>query len=107
MGKGSFGKVLLVEKKDTSNNSIIFHYSLETFYAMKILRKDAVAKRNQKFHTKAERQILETLNSPFIVKLHYAFQTRDKLYLVMDFMNGGIYELTCVSNKKKANSFSI
>ena len=57
---------------------------------MKILRKDAVAKRNQKFHTKAERQILETLNSPFIVKLHYAFQTKDKLYLVMDFMNGGI-----------------
>jgi len=78
LGKGSFGKVLLVEKKDTG-----------TFYAMKILRKDAVAKRNQKFHTKAERQILETLNSPFIVKLHYAFQTKDKLYLVMDFMNGG------------------
>ncbi len=63
------------------------------FYAMKILRKDAVAKRNQKFHTKAERQILETLNSPFIVKLHYAFQTRDKLYLVMDFMNGGLNPL--------------
>lgn len=63
------------------------------FYAMKILRKDAVAKRNQKFHTKAERQILENLNCPFIVQLRYAFQTSDKLYLVMDFMNGGTRSL--------------
>ena len=37
----------------------------------------------------AERQILEKIDSPFIVKLHYAFQTDEKLYLVVDFMNGG------------------
>lgn len=57
---------------------------------MKVLKKSFVEKRNQKFHTKMERQILADMSCPFIVKLYYAFQTRDKLYLVMDFMNGGI-----------------
>jgi serine/threonine protein kinase len=56
---------------------------------MKILKKDAIARRNQKIHTKAERTILENMTCPFIVQLHYAFQTPDKLYLVMDFMVGG------------------
>lgn len=37
----------------------------------------------------AERDILEKIDSPFIVKLHYAFQTDTKLYFVMDFLNGG------------------
>jgi Serine/threonine protein kinase len=63
---------------------------IEQLYAMKVLRKDAIEKRNQKIHTKAERQILANMNSPFIIQLHYAFQTSDKLYLVMDFMSGGI-----------------
>lgn len=39
---------------------------------------------------RAEREILEDVDSPFILGLHYAFQTNDKLYLVMDFMSGGI-----------------
>ena len=39
--------------------------------------------------TLAERDILEKIDSPFIVKLHYAFQTPGKLYFVMDFLNGG------------------
>lgn len=32
---------------------------------------------------------MEKLSNPFIVKLHYAFQTGEKLYFVMDFLNGG------------------
>ncbi len=78
MGKGSFGKVLLVEKVDTGN-----------LYAMKVLRKDVIIQRKQKLHMRAEREILENVDSPFILELHYAFQTNDKLYLVMDFMSGG------------------
>ena len=57
---------------------------------MKVLKKEDVEKRNQKMHTIAERQILENVDCSFIVKLHFAFQTTDKLYLVMDFMRGGI-----------------
>jgi len=78
LGKGSFGKVVMVEQRATKK-----------IYAMKILRKDAIKKRNQKLHTKAERDILENMNSPFIVQMHYAFQSHNKLYLIMDFMNGG------------------
>jgi serine/threonine protein kinase len=37
----------------------------------------------------AEREILEKIKNPFIVDLHYAFQTDDKLYFIMDFLNGG------------------
>lgn len=56
---------------------------------MKILKKDQIAKKNQKIHTKSERQILEGMSNPFIVTLHYAFQTTDKLYLITDLMIGG------------------
>ena len=78
LGKGAFGKVLLVTKKDTGQ-----------LYAMKSLRKDMLEERNQKVHTKTEREILGEVNCPFIVQLRFAFQTADKLYMVMDFINGG------------------
>jgi serine/threonine protein kinase len=58
---------------------------------MKILRKDQIAQRNQKIHTKNERDILENVKHPFIVQLIFAFQSDTKLYLITDFMIGGIY----------------
>jgi len=79
IGRGSFGKVYLVKKKD----------KLDMPLALKILNKDVVSKRNLMIKTQAERDILEKIQSPFIVKLHYAFQTEAKLYFVMDFCNGG------------------
>ena len=36
-----------------------------------------------------ERKIMDSIDSPFIVKLHFSFETSEKLYLVMDFLNGG------------------
>ena len=78
LGRGGFGKVLLVEKKDDKK-----------LYAMKTIKKDMISQRNQKIHTQAERKILENMKSPFIVQLHYAFQSDTRLYLVMDFMIGG------------------
>eukprot|EP00164_Ancoracysta_twista_P006511 GFYU01009074.1.p1 GENE.GFYU01009074.1~~GFYU01009074.1.p1 ORF type:complete len:420 (-),score=110.91 GFYU01009074.1:114-1373(-) len=78
IGKGSYGKVLKVRKLD--NNKI---------YALKIIKKEAVVRRNHVEHTKAERSILQLIRHPFIVGLQYAFQTAEKLYLVIDFMEGG------------------
>mmetsp|Transcript_32648 Transcript_32648/g.23596 ORF Transcript_32648/g.23596 Transcript_32648/m.23596 type:complete len:174 (+) Transcript_32648:135-656(+) len=78
IGRGSFGKVYLVKKKDTKK-----------VYAMKVLSKEIVSKRNLIIKTQAERDILEKITSPFIVKLYYAFQTDFKLYFVMDYLNGG------------------
>lgn len=56
---------------------------------MKVLKKENVIKRNQVAHTKSEREILQMMHSPFIVQMHYAFQTPEKLYLILDFLNGG------------------
>lgn len=78
VGKGSFGKVIQVRKKDTGQ-----------IFAMKVLRKDAVRQRNQVEHTKTERALLQRIRHPFLVDLKFAFQTDDKLYMVLDFVNGG------------------
>jgi serine/threonine protein kinase len=78
LGKGSFGKVFLVTKKDT-----------DQVYAMKSLRKDMIERRNQRMHTTTERAVLGEVQNPFIVQLRFAFQTPEKLYMVMDFINGG------------------
>ena len=98
IGRGSFGKVMLVKKKDNHK-----------LYAMKILKKKCIIARRQigmfiqfklfnspliavgKYteHTKAERRILESLQHPFCMTLRYAFQTASKLYLVLDFYRGG------------------
>jgi serum/glucocorticoid-regulated kinase 2 len=78
IGKGSFGKVMQVRRKDDGK-----------IYAMKVLRKEAIIARKQVTHTKAEKSILQKIQHPFIVKLHYAFQTKDKLYMILDYINGG------------------
>jgi len=78
IGRGSFGKVMQVRMKATGK-----------IYAMKILKKQAIVDRNQVEHTKAERAILEEIDHPFLMKLHYAFQTKTKLYFIMDMISGG------------------
>jgi len=56
---------------------------------MKVLKKEVVVRENMIGHTKAEKNILQEIDHPFIVKLHFAFQTDEKLYLVLDFLSGG------------------
>ena len=58
-------------------------------FAMKVLSKPNIVKRKQVEHTKTERRVLGTINHPFIVRLHYAFQTAEKLYFVLDYAAGG------------------
>lgn len=79
IGRGAYGKVLLVR-----------HTVSGTLYAMKVLKKASiVVKAKDTEHTKAERQILEEVQHPFIVKLHYAFQTQNRLYLILEYAQGG------------------
>eukprot|EP00943_MAST-04B_sp_MAST-4B-sp1_P007934 g7934.t1 len=78
IGKGSFAKVVLVRQKKT-----------EKLYAMKILKKDHIVKRKQVEHTNTERAVLRFTRHPFIVQLHYAFQTSDRLFFVLDYCSGG------------------
>ena len=67
VGRGSFGKVIMVRKK-----------SDDRVYAMKALKKEQVLKRRQYEHTLSERRILENIDHPFIVSLRFAFQTEHK-----------------------------
>jgi serine/threonine protein kinase len=75
---GSFGKVFLV--RDKANGVL---------YAMKVLKKDYIIKKNQVEHTKTERSVLGYIHHPFIVGLNMAFQTADKLFFVLDYCSGG------------------
>jgi len=56
---------------------------------MKVLKKSVIRLRHQEDHTKTERKILEKVDHPYIVHLHYAFQDEKKLYFVTEFMQGG------------------
>ena len=58
-------------------------------FALKVLRKDNIIRRNQVEHTKTERNVLGYVNHPFIVGLKMAFQSRNKLYFVLDYCAGG------------------
>lgn len=78
LGKGNFGKVMQVRKKDTGR-----------IYAMKVLKKSSIIAADAVQHTLAETAVLRRIKHPFIVSLKYAFQTDDKLYMILDYLNGG------------------
>lgn len=78
IGKGSFGKVMQVRKKDTGK-----------IYALKTIRKRHIISKMEVTHTLAEKFVLAQIDNPFVVPLKFAFQSTDKLYLVLSFINGG------------------
>ncbi|XP_043932558.1 serine/threonine-protein kinase 38 [Protopterus annectens] len=78
IGRGAFGEVRLVQKKDTGH-----------VYAMKILRKFDMLEKEQVGHIRAERDILVEADSQWVVKMFYSFQDKLNLYLIMEFLPGG------------------
>lgn len=77
LGKGSYGKVYMVKKKDTGRT-----------YAMK----EMSAEKMKQAEIKApfmERLILQEIDHPFIVHLHYSFQEDGFLYMILDLLGGG------------------
>uniref|UniRef100_A0A8C2VFF1 Ribosomal protein S6 kinase n=1 Tax=Chinchilla lanigera TaxID=34839 RepID=A0A8C2VFF1_CHILA len=83
LGTGAYGKVFLVRK--------ISGHDAGKLYAMKVLKKATIVQKAKTTeHTRTERQVLEHIRqSPFLVTLHYAFQTETKLHLILDYINGG------------------
>lgn len=78
IGEGSFGKVLLVRNRLDKK-----------LYAMKVIGKAVLKKKNQIKYMKSERDILTKINHPFLISLCFAFQSDTKVYLVMEFLGGG------------------
>ncbi|CEG42897.1 agc protein kinase [Plasmopara halstedii] len=92
LGKGSFGRVYMARERGKDGN----------IYAMKVLRKSELVKRNQVGHTVMERKIMSSIDHPFIVGLKYSFQTATKLVMVSDYCCGG----EIFFHLKKFRSFS-
>lgn len=79
LGKGAYGKVFQVRKN--SNGRV---------YAMKVINKAKIAdSKTDVRHTRTERDVLVRVDHPFLIKLHYAFETAERLYLVQEFCRGG------------------
>lgn len=79
ISKGAFGSVFLAKKRVTGD-----------YYAIKVLKKADMIAKNQITNVKAERMILmKQAESPFVAKLYFTFQSKENLYLVMEYLNGG------------------
>ena len=78
LGRGSFGKVTLVQYKQTGE-----------YYAMKSLKKDVLLDQDQVESTILEKKILQSLDHPFLVGMVFCFQTEERIYFVMPFVRGG------------------
>lgn len=79
LGEGTYGKVLLVREKRTGR-----------LFAQKQLKKASMVVEEKKIQqTKTEREILESVRHPYIVKLFYAMQDLEKLYLILEYVQGG------------------
>ncbi|KAJ5313538.1 Actin-related protein 3 [Penicillium atrosanguineum] len=93
IGKGDVGKVYLVREKKSSR-----------LYAMKVLSKKEMIKRNKIKRALAEQEILATSNHPFIVTLYHSFQSEDYLYLCMEYCSGGEFFRTLQTRPGKCIS---
>ena len=94
LGKGTFGEVFLVEKKDTGAQ-----------YAMKVLEKKKVMGQNIVRYALTERNVLSLVEHPFIVRLNFAFQTKKKLFLILNFYPCG--DLGDLLDRKKRLSENV
>eukprot|EP00775_Hariotina_reticulata_P010697 gene10697-10854_t len=78
VGQGAFGKVFQVRARASGK-----------VFAMKVMRKERILQKDHGDYVRAERDLLTAVVHPYIVTLRYSFQTASKLYLVLDFLNGG------------------
>lgn len=78
VAEGGFGRVYLARKKRTKD-----------LYAIKVLKKADMIQKNQVKYVKAERNILARLQNPFVIKMYFSFQSKEYLYIVMEWASGG------------------
>ena len=92
IGRGTFGKIVLVKKKDNDKK-----------YAMKVLKKTQIIAQQQEDNINTEIKVLKTIKHPFLLRAHYVFQTESKIYLVLDYYRYGDL-MSHLKLKKKFNN---
>ncbi|KAL1232109.1 cAMP-dependent protein kinase catalytic subunit [Trichinella pseudospiralis] len=78
VGTGSYGRVYLARQRDSGK-----------FYALKVMSFRKIVRSKQQNHVLSERKVLEKLNTPFAVKLHWAYHDAKCLYMLLDYVPGG------------------
>ncbi|RKP18306.1 serine/threonine protein kinase 15, partial [Rozella allomycis CSF55] len=78
ISRGAYGKVYLAQKKSTRD-----------LFAIKVLKKSDMVRKNMVTSVLAEKRVLALARNPYVVKLYYAFQSKEYLYLVMEYLIGG------------------
>ncbi|CAI7905247.1 unnamed protein product, partial [Closterium sp. NIES-53] len=78
ISKGAYGRVFLAQKRTTGD-----------LFAIKVLRKADMIRKNAVESVQAERNILASARSPFVVRCFYSFTCRENLYMVMEYLDGG------------------
>jgi serine/threonine protein kinase len=78
LGRGSYGEVYLVEKKDT-----------KMVYALKTMDKVHMAREKKQHHVYVEREVLSSFKSPWIIELHNCFQDKARLYFLLENVRNG------------------
>ena len=89
IGKGGFGKVWRVRYRRT-----------QEIFALKEMSKRKILDKKSEYSINNERVFLSKLRHPFLVNMHYAFQDKDNLYLVIDILNGGDLRFHCSRYRK-------
>ncbi|XP_026137141.1 serine/threonine-protein kinase 32B-like isoform X2 [Carassius auratus] len=78
IGKGSFGKVCIVQKRDSRK-----------MYAMKYMNKQKCIERDEVRNVLRELQVMQQLQHPFLINLWFSFQDEEDLFMVVDLLLGG------------------
>lgn len=93
VGQGGYGQVFLARKRDTKE-----------ICALKVLNKKLLSRSDETRHVLTERDILTNTRSDWLVKLFYAFQDTESLYMAMEFVPGGDFR-TLLNNAGYLNPF--
>ena len=91
-GKGAYGTVLQVKLKTVEENIKIKNSKKkqpDNYYAIKVIDIQSMKKVNKIYQIYLESEILNELNSPFIVKIFGTFQTQRKVYMVLEYLSNG------------------
>ena len=89
IGRGGFGKVWKVYSR-----------KYKKVFAMKEMSKSKIIDKRSEKSVKSERDMLELMNHPFIINMHFSFQDTDNLYIAMDLLTGGDLRYHICKHKK-------